>query len=79
MLVQAQAHIVDNRVVWLQQPSAPLPPDARVLLVWESAPASVAKGDQAVASGGVDIRDLAGQLHWRGDALAVQREQRDAW
>lgn len=79
MLIQAQAHIVDNRVVWLQQPSAPLSPDTRVLLVWESAPASFAPGDQTVSSGGVDIHDLAGQLHWRGDALAVQREQRDAW
>lgn len=79
MLIQAQAHIVDNRVVWLQHPSAPLPPDARVLLVWEAAPAPGASGDQPVVTGGVDICDLAGQLHWRGDALVVQREQRDAW
>jgi hypothetical protein len=79
MLVQAQAHIVDNRVVWLQQPSAPLPPETRVLLVWESAPTPAAQDHQAAASGGVDIRDLAGRLHWRGDALAAQRELRDAW
>jgi hypothetical protein len=76
MLIQAQARIVDNRAVWLQQPSAPLPPETRVLLVWESEPASVAPGNQTVASGGVDIPDLAGLLHWRGDALAAQR---DAW
>jgi hypothetical protein len=56
-----------------------LPPDTRVLLVWESAPAAVSSGDQLVVGGGVNIRDLAGRLHWRGDALAAQREQRDAW
>lgn len=79
MLTQAQAHIVDNRVVWLQQPTAPLPPDARVLLVWESSPVPAALNEKAVENIGVDIRDLAGRLQWRGDALAEQREQRDAW
>ncbi len=78
MLIQAQAHIVNNRVVWLHPPSTPLPPDTRVLLVWESGPA-VAPVEQTVASGFVDISDLAGRLRWRGNALAEQREQRDAW
>ena len=26
-----------------------------------------------------DFSDIAGKLRWRGDAVAVQREIRDAW
>lgn len=43
-----------------------------------SAPAAAAENSDAQAAK-FDMTDLAGRLSWKGDAVAEQRKQRDAW
>ncbi len=75
MLRSYSAELHGSALVWLEQP----PPDikrARVLVVVE---------DQVDSHGGetrskpYNFAHLAGRLQWAGDALAAQRESRDAW
>lgn len=75
MLRSYSAELSGSALVWLDQP----PPDSkrtRVLVVMEGESAAK-KGDSESKS--YNFAHLAGRLQWRGDALAAQRESRDAW
>ncbi len=75
MLQSYSAQLKGNQLIWLDRPPVCLP-DSRVLVVVETSDAPLVPPPQ---SGKYDLRDLVGQLSWRGDAVAAQREQRDAW
>lgn len=74
MLRSYSAQLNGAEVIWLDQPPICLP-GARVLVVVDDAlplaPAPIGAR--------YDLTDLAGSLQWRGDAVAAQRVQRDAW
>ena len=69
-----KAQLIGSELVWLDQP----PPDvklARVLVVLEEEAdldASASKSKR------YNFANLAGRLQWNGDAVAAQRESRDA-
>lgn len=75
MLRSYSAQLNGAEIIWLDQPPTCLA-GARVLVVVDddalpSAPAPTGTR--------YDLTDLAGRLQWRGDAVAAQRVQRDAW
>ena len=75
MLRSYSAELNGSELVWLDQP----PPDlkrARVLVVVEEDADSQVSTSQSQR---YNFAHLAGQLQWNGDALAAQRESRDAW
>lgn len=74
MLQSYSAEINGSQLVWLDAPPTPLT-HQRVLVVVEEAPAA----ESAAPAPRFNLSDLAGRLKWRGDALAAQRAQRDAW
>lgn len=75
MLRSYSAQITGEKIIWLDQPP-PCLPGARVLVVVEDAAYSTL---QKSVGAKYDLADLAGRLTWKGDAVAAQREQRDAW
>ena len=75
MLRSYSAQLNGTELIWLDQPPADLS-GARVLVVVDDATLT---GQQAPKAGRYDMTDLAGRLQWRGDAVAAQRAQRDAW
>jgi hypothetical protein len=75
MLRSYSAEINGSELVWLDQP----PPDikrARVLVVVEE---EVGLATGTSKSQRYNFAHLAGRLQWTGDAVAAQRESRDAW
>ena len=75
MLRSYSAELNGSELVWLDQP----PPDlkrARVLVVVEEDADSQVSRSQSQR---YNFAHLAGRLQWNGDALAAQRESRDAW
>jgi hypothetical protein len=72
MLQSIPAQLVGSQIIWLA-PEPAIKPAQKVLVVWDDEPA------EAQSPKGVNVDDLVGRLTWRGDAVAVQREQRDAW
>lgn len=74
MLQSYSAQLKGNQLIWLDQTPVCLP-DSRVLVVVETSEVPLAPSQ----SGKYDLCDLVGQLSWRGDAVAAQRAQRDAW
>jgi hypothetical protein len=71
MLQSYSAELHGSQLVWLDKPPLHLTRQ-RVLVVVESLP-------EPVETKKYQLADLAGHLQWQGDALAVQRAQRDAW
>jgi hypothetical protein len=87
MLRSYSAKLDGSKIIWLDQPPANLV-DTRVLVVVDDdavMPAQVLADTLADAMtttpipGRYDLTDLVGRLQWRGDAVAAQRAQRDAW
>ena len=74
MLHSYSAEINGSQLVWLDSPPVPLMRQ-RVLVVVEE----VSENKVVAATARYQLADLAGRLQWRGDALASQRAQRDAW
>ncbi|NCP40810.1 MAG: hypothetical protein GW848_09950 [Rhodoferax sp.] len=75
MLQSYSAQLKGNQLIWLDQVPV-CSQDSRVLVVVETSEVPRAHAPQ---SGKYDLGDLVGQLTWRGDAVAAQRVQRDAW
>ena len=75
MLKSYSAQITGEKIIWLDQPP-PILPSARVLVVVEDETYSM---PQEPTKAKYDLADLAGRLKWKGDAVAAQRGQRDAW
>ena len=70
----SSAQLNGSELVWLDQP----PPDvkhARVLVVLEEEADSDASASKSKR---YNFANLAGRLQWNGDAVAAQRESRDA-
>ena len=75
MLRSYSAELNGSELVWLDQP----PPDikrTRVLVVVEE---EVGLEMGTSKSPCYNFARLAGRLQWNGDAVAAQRETRDAW
>ena len=72
MLRSYSAEISGSDLIWIDQPPKNLKRQP-VLVVIENAPLP------SVEPKRYDFSDLTGRLAWRGDAVAVQRVQRDAW
>lgn len=72
MLQSYSAQLKGNQLIWLDQAPVCLP-DSRVLVVVKTSDAPLVPPPQ---SSKYDLRDLVGQLSWRGDAVAAQC---DAW
>ena len=75
MLRSYSAQLNGSELVWLDLP----PPDvkhARVLVVLEE---EADTGASASKSNRYNFAHQAGRLQWNGDAVAAQRESRDAW
>jgi hypothetical protein len=72
MLKSYSAELSGTQLVWIDEPPRNLLRQ-RVLVVIENT------ADQITESKSYDVNDLVGRLTWKGDAVATQREQRDAW
>ncbi len=76
MLHSYSAELNSNQLIWLDQPPQPLI-RKRVLVVVEEV-----AGSESISSPSpsprYDFTHLAGRLQWNGDAVAAQRESRDA-
>lgn len=75
MLRSYSAQLKGNQIVWLDQTPV-CSPDSRVLVVVETNESPLTPPQK---SNHYDLSDLVGQLNWQGDAVAAQRQQRDAW
>ncbi len=73
MLRSYSAVLNGSQLVWLEKPPERLVCQ-RVLVVEDSKPVAEASSDKRY-----QLADLAGRLQWQGDALQIQRVQRDAW
>ena len=74
MLRRYSAQLNGSELVWLDQP----PPDvkhAHILVVLEEEADSDASASKSKR---YNFANLAGRLQWNGDAVAAQRESRDA-
>lgn len=76
MLRSYNAVLTGSGLAWVDSPPPALPAAARVLVVFDdiATPMPAVSQDRATA-----LIGLAGRLVWRGDAVATQRMQRDAW
>jgi len=75
MLRSYSAQLKGNQIVWLDQiPTCS--PDSRILVVVETNESPLTPPQE---SRRYDLSDLVGHLSWQGDAVATQRQQRDAW
>ena len=74
MLHSYSAEIHGSQLTWLGTPPPPLH-HQRVLVVVDADTKQVRNTERSTYK----VRDLAGRLQWQGDALAEQRQQRDAW
>ena len=72
MLKSYSAEISGSELIWIDKPPQNLKRQP-VLVVIENTPQATADPMR------YDFSDLAGRLTWRGDAVAAQRVQRDAW
>lgn len=75
MLRSFSAELNGADLIWLDQPPANLS-HARVLVVVDD---ELSAFPQELAAKRYEFADLVGKLQWRGDAVKVQRGQRDAW
>lgn len=75
MLRSYSAELNGTALVWLDKPPPTLT-HARVTVAVEET--SELRAPQAPKAQ-YDFRHLAGRLQWQGDAVAAQRELRDAW
>ncbi len=72
MLRSYSAEISGSQLMWIDEPPKNLKRQP-VLVVIENTPPPTAEPKR------YDFSDLTGRLVWRGDAVAAQRAQRDAW
>jgi hypothetical protein len=72
MLKSYSAEINGSQLIWIDEPPKNLKRQP-VLIVIENTPQAAAESVR------YDFSDLVGRLAWRGDAVAAQRAQRDAW
>ncbi len=72
MLKSYSAEISGSQLIWIDEPPKNLKRQP-VLIVIENTPQPAAESVR------YDFSDLVGRLAWRGDAVAAQRAQRDAW
>ncbi|MEW5973633.1 MAG: hypothetical protein AB1713_07745 [Pseudomonadota bacterium] len=75
MLHIYKAELNDSQLTWDDQPPR-LMKHQRVLVIVEDLPPA---REEMTPTPPYRLRDLAGRLAWKGDALKEQREQRDAW
>lgn len=71
MLKSYSAEISGSQLIWIDQPPKNLNRKQVLIVIEDSAAENTAQL--------YDLTDLLGRLAWRGDAVAAQREQRDAW
>jgi hypothetical protein len=74
MLRSYSAELNGSKLVWLEKPPERLVRQRVLVVVEDSKPVAEASPDRHY-----QLADLAGRLQWQGDALQVQRMQRDAW
>jgi hypothetical protein len=74
MLRSYSAELNGSKLVWLEKPPERLVRQRVLVVVEDSKPVAEVSPDRHYQLG-----DLAGRLQWQGDALQVQRVQRDAW
>lgn len=72
MLRSYSAEISGSELIWIDEPPKNLNRQP-VLVVIENITPSTTEPKR------YDFSDLTGRLAWRGDAVAAQRSQRDAW
>lgn len=72
MLRSYSAEISGSELIWIDEPPKNLQRQP-VLVVIENTALSAPEPKR------YDFSDLTGRLVWRGDAVAAQRAQRDAW
>ena len=75
MLQSYRAQLEGNQIIWLDQTPV-CSPGSRVLVVMETNELPLAPTQKSIK---YDLSDLVGHLNWQGDAVAAQRQQRDAW
>ncbi len=75
MLRSYSAELNGAELIWLDRPPANLT-GVRVLVVIDD---DTSPTQQAPIPVRYQLTDLLGRLQWRGDAVAAQRVQRDAW
>ena len=74
MLRSYSAELNGSKLVWLEKPPERLVHQRVLVVVEDSKPVAETSVDKHY-----QLADLAGRLQWQGDALQVQRVQRDAW
>ena len=74
MLHTYNAEISGSELTWLDVPPVPLQRQRVVVLIEEVGAPVI---EQSATR--YHFADIAGRLQWRGDAVAAQRAQRDAW
>lgn len=74
MLRSYSAQLTGTELTWLEPPPVRTH-STRVLVVVEDEDSASPRTPPASYT----MRDLAGRLQWRGDAVQAQRTQRDAW
>ena len=71
MLKSYSAEISGSQLIWIDEPPKNLHRQPVLVVIENDASDIPAKP--------YDLADLLGRLAWRGDAVAAQRGQRDAW
>lgn len=74
MLRSYSAELNGSRLIWLEKPPEQSVRQRVLVVVEDSKPVAEASPDKHY-----QLADLAGRLQWQGDAVQVQRMQRDAW
>ena len=74
MLRSYSAELNGSQLVWLEKPPEQSARQRVLVVVEDLKPVAEASPNKHY-----QLADLAGRLQWRGDAVQVQRMQRDAW
>ena len=74
MLRSYSAELNGSQLIWLEKPPEQSVRQRVLVVVEDSKPVAEASPDKHC-----QLADLAGRLQWQGDAVQVQRMQRDAW
>jgi hypothetical protein len=72
MLKSYSAELSGSQLIWIDEPPKNLHRQPVLVVIENASP-------DAEPTKRYDLADLMGRLTWQGDAVAAQREQRDAW
>jgi hypothetical protein len=72
MLKSYSAELSGSQLIWIDEPPKNLNRQPVLVVIENTSP-------EADTTKPYDLTDLVGRLVWQGDAVAAQREQRDAW